>query len=66
MLVRKFIVVRVMDLTITLSLTAMVGLARVKGLKFRTVEMILLAIDALVRTREPRLLSVAVTINASL
>jgi len=68
MLARKHMAVRVMDLISTLFL-AVIGVcacARLKGLKLRTAEMILLAMDALLLTSDDRLFNVAVTISASL
>lgn len=60
-------VVRAIDLTMTLFLVVTgVDCARIRGLKLRTVDTILLAIEARVLTRVPKLLSVAVTTRASL
>lgn len=63
---RNALVVRSMDLIWTLSLGVMGLLANFKGLKLRTVERILLAIDWRDRTRPPRQLRVALTSTASL
>jgi len=61
-------VVLVIDLIKTLSLAVIEerDWARVKGLKLRMVEIILLETDARLLTRVPRLFNVAVTTSASL
>jgi len=65
---KKDMVVLVNDRMRTLSFAVMgeCACARVKGLKLRMVETILLAMEALLFTREPRLFKVAVTMRASL
>lgn len=67
MFLRKVMVVRAIDLTMTLFLVVTgTDCASVRGLKLRIVETILLATEALFLTREPKLFSVAVTTRASL
>jgi len=68
MFARKDMVVLVRDRIRTLSFAVMgeCACASVNGLKLRMVETILLATEALLFTREPRLFRVAVTMRASL
>lgn len=68
MFARKDMVVLVNDRIRTLSFAVMgeCACASVNGLKLRMVETILLATEALLLTREPRLFRVAVTMRASL
>ena len=55
-----------MDLTTTFIFVVIGGFTILSGLKFRTVDMILVAIDARDLARLPKLLRVAVTRRASL
>lgn len=65
-LIKKALVVRSMDLIITLIRGVKGPLTILNGLKLRIAFRILLAIEARVRTSTPTLLRVAVTSNASL